>query len=456
MCRSTSPACRPACDIGRGEESERRGPAREDQTGRVMLARRNEPYVAQGDRLVSGPFVVVTLAAFAFFLYIGMLVPIVPLFIEGPLDAGELGIGVNVAVFATAAILARPTISRIADRRGRRFVIVVGATFAGIGGALSGQVDHFAALLPLRALTGVGEAAVFVGAATLIADLSPKARRAEGASYFSVAVFSGLGAGPIISEWLLDDTMFERAFVIAGMSAAAAAVIALFAPPRVIAPDDDPAAVDAPPTDATGWRRFVHPAALQPGLVLACGVGGLMTFFAFTPDYARSVGLATSGGLFLTYAIVSLIIRIFGAKLPERLGPRRAVTIALSLLASGLVLLAAVPEIPALWVGSALIGLGVAFNYPSLLALTVNRVGDHERARAVSSFTMFFEIGSAVGGLTIGAFAQIVGKQIGFLGGVVSCLIGLWLLRTKVVPSDAPDAGPSAPEPHVYTPIAGD
>ena len=139
MCRSTSPACRPACDIGRGEESERRGPAREDQTGRVMLARRNEPYVAQGDRLVSGPFVVVTLAAFAFFLYIGMLVPIVPLFIEGPLDAGELGIGVNVAVFATAAILARPTISRIADRRGRRFVIVVGATFAGIGGALSGQ-----------------------------------------------------------------------------------------------------------------------------------------------------------------------------------------------------------------------------------------------------------------------------------------------------------------------------
>ena len=48
-----------------------------------------------------------------------------------------------------------------------------------------------------------------------------------------------------------------------------------------------------------------------------------MTFFAFVPDYSREIGLATSGGLFLVYALVSLVIRIFGAKLPERLGPRR-------------------------------------------------------------------------------------------------------------------------------------
>jgi MFS family permease len=422
---------------------------------------RNQPYVASGDRLITAPFVIVTTAAFFFFMYIGRLIPVVPLFIEGPLDAGELGIGINLAVFATAAILARPAIGRLADRYGRRFVIVGGALMAGLGGALSGQVDELIALLPLRAITGIGEAGVFVGAATLIADLSPRDRRAEGASYFSVAVFSGLGAGPVLGEFLLDDAMFERAFFVAGASAIVAAVIALFAPSRVIAPDDDLSGADGDSDSMerqTGWRHFVHPAALMPGLVLACGVGGLMTFFAFAPEYSRSIGMATSGGLFLVYALVSLVIRIFGAKLPERLGPRRAVTIALSLIAAGLLLIASVPAIPALWAGAALIGLGVAFNYPSLLALTVNRVGDHERARAVSSFTMFFEFGAAVGGLTIGAFAQIVGKQLGFLGGVASCLLGLWLLRTKVVPAGSPDAGPALPktEPQTYLPVGGD
>jgi MFS family permease len=114
--------------------------------------------------------------------------------------------------------------------------------------------------------------------------------------------------------------------------------------------------------------------------------------------------------------------------------------------------------VPALWVASAFVGLGVAFNYPSLMALTINRASDRDRAVAVSSFTMFFEVGSAVGGLVIGAFAQVVGKQIGFLGGVVSCLIGLWLLRTKVVPAGAPDAGPLVETvcPERYVPVAGD
>ena len=414
-----------------------------------MSRGRNEPYVASGERLISGPFLVVTFTAFAFFTYIGILIPVVPLFIEGPIDAGEFGIGLNIAVFALAAVLARPIIGRIADARGRRFVIVTGAMLAAAGGALAGQADSLTILLACRALTGVGEAAVFVGAATLIADLSPRARRAEGASYFSVAVFTGVGFGPIIGEFVLDDTRFEEAFLVGAGFALLAALVAVFAPARVVSPDavsdDGPARRD--PADVVGWRRFVHPVAVMPGLVLACGVGGLTTFFAFAPEYSRSVGLSSSGGIFLAYSLVSLLVRLFGARLPEQMGPRRAVTVALSLIAAGLLVFATIPQVWALWVGAVMVGLGVAFNYPSLMALTVNRVHDDERAMAVSSFTMFFEVGSATSGILVGAFAQIVGKQTGFLGGVAFCLLGLWLLRTRVVPAGSSDAGPTVTTP---------
>ncbi len=152
------------------------------------------------ESLLTRPFLVVTASALVFFVYIGMLIPIVPLFIEGPLGAGEFGIGVTVAVFAIAAILARPFLGRLADRYGRRVLIVGGAVLAGLSGIASSQIVEFWQLLVLRGVTGIGEAAVFVGAATLIADMSPRARRAEGASYFSVAVFGGIGIGPIIGE----------------------------------------------------------------------------------------------------------------------------------------------------------------------------------------------------------------------------------------------------------------
>jgi MFS family permease len=406
------------------------------------------------ERLLTRPFLVVTGCALVFFVYIGMLIPIVPLFIEGPLGRGEFGIGLTIAVFAGAAIVARPAIGRLADRYGRRVLLVGGALLAGAAGLASSQITEFWQLLALRGVMGIGEAAVFVGAATLIADLSPAHRRAEGASYFSVAVFGGIGLGPIIGEMVLDDTQFEQAFLIAGSFAMVAAVLALFAPARVVsrAAVDDTIASAAP---ESGRRRIMHPAAVMPGIVLAAGVAAFSTFGAFIPEYSRDVGLATSGGLFAAYSVTSLVVRIFGATLPERLGPRRAVTIALGSIGIGLSVLAIVPTVPALWVASVFVGFGIAFNYPSLLALTVNRASDGDRAWAISSFTMFFEVGSVFGGLVIGSFAQIVGKQIGFFGGVACCIVGLFLLRFKLVPAGSPDAGPTRVRP-AYAPAVGD
>ena len=53
-----------------------------------------------------------------------------------------------------------------------------------------------------------------------------------------------------------------------------------------------------------------------------------------------------------------------------------------------------------------LIGVGQAFLYPSLMALTVNRVSERERAVALGSFTMFFDVGTVAGGLALGAVAE--------------------------------------------------
>jgi MFS family permease len=401
-------------------------------------------YVAPTDRLITRPFVVVTLSGLAFFMYIGTLLPLIPLFIEGPLGGGEFSVGLNVAVFAAAAIVARPFIGRLANRYGRRAVMIGGALIAASGGFGISQVDSVLPLLGFRTLTGVGEAAMFVGAATLIADLSPRDRRAEGASYFSVAVFTGLGLGPVLGEALLNDTEFERTFIVGGAFAVLAAAIACFAPAFVVSPDAQTGNGSGPVDSAArrGLARYIHPAAVLPGLVLALGVGGLTTFFLFVPEYSRELGLGSSGGLFLLYAVMSLLIRIFGATLPERLGPRRMVTVALLAFAIGLAAVAAIDAVWVLWFAAALIGIGAAFNYPSLNALTVNRVSDGDRALAISSFTMFFEIGSAFSGLTIGALGEVVGKQSAFYGGVAMVLAGLFVLRRYVVPAGSPDAGP--------------
>jgi hypothetical protein len=69
------------------------------------------------------------------------------------------------------------------------------------------------------------------------------------------------------------------------------------------------------------------------------------------------------------------------------------------------------------------------------MALTVNRADERERAAALSSFTMFFEIGTVSGGLLLGAVAESLSKQAAFAASVGVLLVGLWLLRRRVLPA---------------------
>src|SRR5919112_914537 len=105
----------------------------------------------------------------------------------------------------------------------RRFVLVTLsalAYFIGLG-----------ALVLLRVLTGVGEAAVFVGAATAVQDLAPPSRRGEAASYFSVAVYGGLALGPALGEAVLDGAGSDAAWLVSAGGCLAAAVLGRWTPP---------------------------------------------------------------------------------------------------------------------------------------------------------------------------------------------------------------------------------
>jgi MFS family permease len=168
--------------------------------------------------------------------------------------------------------------------------------------------------------------------------------------------------------------------------------------------------------------------------VLACGIAGFAVFTAFLPEYSKDVGFAGSGGLFAVYSVVCLVMRFAGARSIERLGVRNAALIAFSSLAVALAGLAAFPDAWALWLAAGMVGFASSFLYPSLMALTVNRADERERALAISSFTMFFEVGNISSGVGFGLVAELASKRAAFGSAVALCAIGTWLLVTRVVP----------------------
>ena len=168
---------------------------------------------------------------------------------------------------------------------------------------------------------------------------------------------AGIGIGPIVGEAILDTSGFRTAFgARRGCSPRSPPSCRRPCPPAHVLPAAEPI-VDARRPERTTRRRAALAAPRRrsaPGIVLAIGMAAFAVFTAFLPDYSRSLGLSGSGGLFAVYSAVCLVLRIVGARLPERLGPRPSVTIAFTMLGLGLALLAAVPEPWALWVAAVL------------------------------------------------------------------------------------------------------
>lgn len=396
------------------------------------------------DRLLSRPFVVVTLTCAAFFVSFGATIPVLPRYVSDELGQGDAMVGLVAGSFALSAIVLRPFIGRWGDRHGRRVLIVSGALLTAAGHLGHVVADSVPLLVAVRLLIGAGQGAFFVGAATLVADLSPPARRGEAASYFSIALYLGLGVGPFVGEALLAARSFDEVWVFATVGGVVAAVLGSTLPARVPTgepvdlrvPTGEPEVAAVDPRPGGGGRRapLFHPAGLGPGAVLGLGVIGFVGFNTFVPLFGEGIGLDDVAPVFLLYSVVVVTVRLFGARLPDRLGPARAGSAALVATGGGLLVAATVQSPAGLYVGTAVLAVGSSLLYPALNAAAVNAVGDDERSSVVATFTVFFEVGTALGGLVLGVVAALTSYAGAFVGGAVSSACALALLWIWLVP----------------------
>jgi MFS family permease len=367
---------------------------------------------------VTPRFALVVGSGLAYFLALGTVLPVVPQYVEDELGGGSVSVGVAVGSLFVGAVLLRPYIGRLGDRVGRRVLMIFGATVVAVSIALYGAVESLEFLVAARLLTGVGEAAFFVGAATMITDLAPVHRRGEAISYWSVAVYGGLAFGPVLGEAVLDREGFATTWIVAAVLAVVAAGLAVGT--REVARPEA-----ARPTRG----KIVNRAAIAPGSVLFAGLIALAAFTAFIPLYVDEIGLHNADVVFLTYGGIVLVVRIFGARLPDSLGARTAGALALAASAVGMAIMAAWGTTVGLLVGTAFFAVGASLLYPALLLLALSGAPESERGSVVGTFSSFFDLSQGLGSLIVGVMAAATSYQGAFALGACSSVVGFVGLR---------------------------
>ncbi len=384
--------------------------------------------------LLSPTFAVVILSSFLYFTALGSLLPTLPRYIEDELGGGGLQVGVGVGAFAVSAALLRPWIGSVGDRRGRRVLVVGGAAVVAASIFTYAFASSLLLLIGARLLTGAGEAAVFVGLATAAQDLAPDHRRGEAASYFSVALYGGLAVGPPLGELLLTGQGFDTVWAVSGGCAALATVVGLWIPRgRTV--------------DHIGGRKFLQRDALWPGVILLLGLIPFTAFAAFIPLYAEDIGFGSVGGVLALYASLVLIVRIVGARLPDRLGWQAGSGLALCGVSVGITLVAVFGSPASIWLSAVGLGAGMSLLYPSLFTAVMAAAPPDERSHAVGTFSVFFDLSQGLGATAVGLVVSLTSgnERAGFAAAGALAFAGLvtqWLLRTRIGHAYTPPVPP--------------
>jgi len=375
------------------------------------------------DRLFTAPFVFITLAHLLQALgYASML--LLPLYLVH-LGASRAVIGAVMGSAAIGGLALRPLVGWALDRLGRKPTIITGTLITTLGMALLWFVTEIGWLIyAVRVTVGIGTGALFTAYFTLAADIVPASRRTEGIALFGVTGLIPLVVNPIAGELGVAGAELRWFLPLMGLLVLSSllALVAVPEPQRKT------------PSKAPMLREVIGMLSARPLIpvwvataIFSSLVAVAMAFAAVT---AEARGLSRPALLWATYAGGAAFVRLFGARLPDRVGTHNLVAPALASYAAGMLILANASTDAGFLLGGLLCGAGHGYCFPVLTSQVVSRTPEHVRGAALSLFTGLWDLTYLLLPPVLGALGDSHGDALIFFVSAGGAAIGIaiWLL----------------------------
>ncbi len=385
------------------------------------------PKSSGGERLVTRPFVLLALADLAYFTSVGVAIHTLPLYATGPIGSDEAGAGLAFGAFGISALLCRPITGRLADRRGRLPLMLVGAGLAAVGMLLLPVADSLVAVVVIRLLQGVGEAAFFVASFALLADIAPPERMGEAVSYNSLGLYLGIALGPPLGEVVLEARGYTLTWITAALLAGAAVLLTMLI--------DVPARSD----DGDGHGRLIHRPAIPISLGFFASLAAMGGFLAFSTLHAEDVGMTDTSLPLLLYGSVVVVCRVVFATVPDRLPPLPLGSGSLVAMGVGLLVIATWHAPTGLLLGAVVMAVGITFSTPAFFSAIFATAAPNQRGAAAGTASAFMDLGLGFGPIVLGVVADAQGLAWALGTAAVIAFAGAaWIMRLSLRPSPVP------------------
>ena len=375
----------------------------------------------------------------------GIQFPVLPQLARS-LELSTADLGLVTATTALARLLANAPAAALAERIGRRPLLMAGPAMAGVGMGLLAVSSSFWGMVAANSCLGTGLATTMAGAQLYLADISTPRNRAATTAPILQSALLGFAIGPAIGGVMAQSLGLTLPFVVcAGGLAASAGASALLLPEtlhesrrraemlRRWSASEQPPTTAATPPSATGdtagtaataataappedgmMQRLLRRPALQ-GIGTIAFVNGFsqgafpVTIVLFAIEHMHMTSSAVGGMLTANVACMVLATRP-ATKLSDHVTSRKDVMLPAMTLAAIFTGLQPLSDGP--WTFAALSlcgGVSSAFSMPSISPLILDNVSNEERAHALAGRQMAQDSGALLGASSLGFVAGAFG-----------------------------------------------
>jgi DHA1 family multidrug resistance protein-like MFS transporter len=366
----------------------------------------------------------VGLACLVVFLhYVGayMRMPLLPLYARAG-GASTAQVGLLMGAFTVVAALSAIPGGLLADRFGRRRLIVVGLAISAATSFALPASQAVPVLAGVLALAGWAMAALTPAVMAYIGEAGGPGGAGRAYGWYTTALYGGITLGPACGGIAADFGGYRFAFMVSGAALLVTWVLAVAGLPEQRAQAGGRAA------SLAGLRQV----AANPVVVGCWGAVFCLTFawgvlLAFLPLYAQDLGFSRRaiGGLFGLQAFCNMGMRAPVGFLSDRLGLRSPfIIVGMLAFAAGAAAIPGMESAVMLAVAIAATGVGQGIGAVAAGAALSEAVEPSVRGAAMGGYGMALYAGVAAGSLAVGPVIERAGFRAGFAVAAAVLVVG--------------------------------
>ncbi len=367
-----------------------------------------------------------------------MVLPLLPFYAE-KLSASPKMVGVLIASFSIAQLVAAPIWGRVSDRYGRRPALLIGLFASALAFLVFGLATSLWVLFLSRIVQGAGGGTTGVAQA-YVSDTVAKEDRARALGWLSAATNAGVSIGPAIGSLAAHLGRAAPGYFAAGLC-----FINVLAAWRWL-PETRTAAqrAAAPPPRKPVWHAALeaisNPTGQRERLIWIYGVGMfaftlLTSMLALWLEARFAINEKTIGYFFVYYGVLSFIMRsVFLGPVVDKLGEVGTMRLGAVLLAVGMLMY---PFATSIWMLAFIIPfvpVGTALLFPSTTSLLSHSTDPAELGTTMGVAQTFAGVARVASPILGGLAFQYVGVSAPFTMGGLIVLLVAWVAFRHVQP----------------------